>query len=212
MKTRDKIVLAALELFNEYGERTITTNHIAAHIDISPGNLYYHFRNKQEIVREIFLNYSHELLERFEPVQEQSESLVLLKQYLDSIFTLMWKYRFFYANLPDILQRDSSLHEDYIAVQAKLQANLKNIMRTFQSLGLIDVTEEEIPNFVTSLHLIASSWLAYRSAMNSGEKITEQVVHQGMLQMIFIVKPLATAMGKEQLQMLEDGILAKHSD
>ncbi|MGR5120881.1 TetR/AcrR family transcriptional regulator [Vibrio astriarenae] len=212
MKTRDKIVFAALELFNEHGERTITTNHIAAHIDISPGNLYYHFRNKQEIVREIFLIYSQELLERFEPVQEQSESLVLLKQYLDSIFNLMWKYRFFYANLPDILQRDASLHEDYIAVQSKLQANLKNIMGTFHGLGLIAVTEEEIPQFVTSLHLIASSWLAYRSAMNAGEKITEQVVHQGMLQMIFIVKPVATPLGREQLQLLEDGILAKHSD
>ncbi|MBO0217341.1 helix-turn-helix transcriptional regulator, partial [Vibrio sp. Vb2880] len=54
MKTRDKIVYAALELFNQHGERNITTNHIADHIEISPGNLYYHFRNKQEILREIF--------------------------------------------------------------------------------------------------------------------------------------------------------------
>ena len=82
MKTRDKIVLAALELFNRDGERNITTNHIAAHIDISPGNLYYHFRNKQEIVREIFSLYSTELLERFTPIQGQQESLVLLKHYL----------------------------------------------------------------------------------------------------------------------------------
>ena len=104
MKTRDKIVLAALHLFNEYGERNITTNHIAAHIDISPGNLYYHFRNKQEIVREIFSLYSSELLERFSPIYGQQESLVLLKHYLDSTFNLMWKYRFFYANLPEILQ------------------------------------------------------------------------------------------------------------
>ncbi len=95
MKTREKIVHAALELFNQHGERSITTNHIADHIDISPGNLYYHFRNKQEIVREIFALYAQELIERFTPVQENQESLVLLKRYLDSIFTLMWKYRFF---------------------------------------------------------------------------------------------------------------------
>ncbi|MDA0150535.1 TetR/AcrR family transcriptional regulator [Vibrio sp. LaRot3] len=211
MKTRDKIVLAALELFNEHGERNITTNHIAAHIDISPGNLYYHFANKQEIVREIFALYSNELLERFSPIQGQQESLVLLKLYLNSIFTLMWKYRFFYANLPEILQRDEKLHEDYISVQEKLQTNLVNIMASFISLGLLNVTKAEMKPLVSTLHLIATSWLGYQSAMSPKTHITEEVIHQGMLQMIAVVKPRATAMGAEQLQLLEDGVKAMHA-
>lgn len=35
MKTRDRIIMAALELFNERGESNVTTNHIAAHLGIS---------------------------------------------------------------------------------------------------------------------------------------------------------------------------------
>ncbi|MFY2509834.1 TetR/AcrR family transcriptional regulator [Vibrio pectenicida] len=211
MKTRDKIVLAALHLFNEHGERNITTNHIAAHIDISPGNLYYHFRNKQEIVREIFSLYSSELLERFSPIYGQQESLVLLKHYLDSTFNLMWKYRFFYANLPEILQRDEELHDDYIQIQEKLQTNLVNIMRSFVELELLAVEENEMKSLVTTLHLIASSWLGYRSAMSQKTQITEQIIHQGMLQMIAVVKPKATLQGLEQLQLLEDGVKAIHA-
>ncbi|MBU2895610.1 TetR/AcrR family transcriptional regulator [Vibrio hepatarius] len=211
MKTRDKIVLAALHLFNENGERNITTNHIAAHIDISPGNLYYHFRNKQEIVREIFSLYSNELLERFSPIHGQQESLVLLKHYLDSTFNLMWKYRFFYANLPEILQRDEELHDDYIQIQEKLQTNLVNIMRSFVELELLAVEENEMKPLVTTLHLIASSWLGYRSAMSQKTQITEQIIHQGMLQMITVVKPKATLQGLEQLQLLEDGVKAIHA-
>ncbi|WP_394249738.1 TetR/AcrR family transcriptional regulator [Vibrio profundi] len=206
MKTRDKIVHAALELFNEHGERSITTNHIADHIEISPGNLYYHFRNKQEIVRDIFTLYSEELLERFTPIRGQQESLTLLKHYLDSIFTLMWKYRFFYANLPEILSRDEQLHEEYISVQERLQTNLVNIMQAFVDMKLLKVNEAEMKSMVTSLHLIASSWLAYQSAMSPKVKITEQVVHQGMLQMIAFVKPIATEQGIEQLLLLEDGV------
>lgn len=206
MKTRDKIVYAALELFNEYGERAITTNHIAEYIEISPGNLYYHFRNKQEIVREIFALYSEELIERFTPVQGQQESLTLLKHYLDSIFTLMWKYRFFYANLPEILSRDEKLHEDYIAVQEKLQANLVSIMRSFVEMQLLKVNESDMKSLVVSLHLIASSWLAYQSAMSPKVKINEQVVQQGMLQMIAVVKPVATEIGLDQLHLLEEGV------
>ena len=165
MKTRDKIVYAALELFNEHGERSITTNHIAEHIEISPGNLYYHFRNKQEIVRDIFTLYSTELLERFTPIQGQQESLTLLKTYLDSIFTLMWKYRFFYANLPEILSRDEKLHLDYMAVQERLQTNLVDIMRAFVELNLLKATDSEMKSMVTSLHLIASGWLAYQLSL-----------------------------------------------
>ena len=41
IKTSERIVLNSLELFNQQGERSISTNHIAAHMEISPGNLYY---------------------------------------------------------------------------------------------------------------------------------------------------------------------------
>lgn len=211
MKTRDRIIHAALTLFNEHGERPITTNHIAAHIEISPGNLYYHFRNKQEIVREIFAWYSAELIERFSPWQGQYESLTLLKHYLDSIFNLMWKYRFFYANLPEILQRDPELHQSYIQVQDKLQVNLINIMQVFIDMQLLAMDEQEMKKLVTTLHLIASSWLAYQSAMSVNASITEHVIHQGMLQIISVMKPNATAQGLEQLQLLEEGVRAMHA-
>ncbi|WED22040.1 TetR/AcrR family transcriptional regulator [Vibrio sp. JC009] len=211
MKTRERIVHAALELFNEHGERNITTNHIAAHIDISPGNLYYHFRNKQEILREIFAIYSNELLERFTPVEAQEESLVMLKRYLDSIFTLMWKFRFFYANLPEILHRDPILHERYLEVQTKMQENIAAIFALFIERKLLELTKEEARLLVTSTHLVATNWLSYRAAMSKDTKITEQVIHQGVLQLISIVKPYTTPLGTEQVKLIEEGIKAMHA-
>ena len=206
MKTRDKIVSAALALFNENGERNVTTNHISAHLGISPGNLYYHFKNKEAIIREIFESYSVELLEGFIPVDAQQDNLVLLKRYLDCIFTLMWKYRFFYANLPQILQRDEILHEKYLAVQRRSQVNLNTIFKSFIELKLLNIKEEEVKPLVTSLHLIIFSWLSYQSSMSLNSDITEQVIHQGMLQMTAVMKPYTTALGEEQLQLLEEGI------
>lgn len=207
MKTKQRIIKGSLELFNQKGERKTTTNHIAAHLGISPGNLYYHYANKQEIIRAIFKEYTTELLDRFRPVESQSESLVLLKHYVNSTFSLMWKYRFLYASLADILSRDEELHKDYLAVQHKLRINLVAIVESFLTLKLIEVKRGEIPRLVTNLHFIATGWLGYQSAMNANTEITESMVMQGMLQILAVVKPLATPLGKEQLVLLEEGLL-----
>lgn len=61
MKTRDRILLKSLELFNEQGERLITTNHLAAALGMSPGNLYYHFPNKDAIIFELFQQYADQM-------------------------------------------------------------------------------------------------------------------------------------------------------
>ena len=95
MKTRDKILLASLELFNDKGERNVTTNHIAAHLGISPGNLYYHFRNKSDIIYEIFLEYEKLVNYYLEIPDDRPLGLPDMMFYLESVFDGLWSYRFF---------------------------------------------------------------------------------------------------------------------
>ena len=61
MKTAQRILTTATQLFNERGERNVTASDIALELDISPGNLYYHFKGKDGILSALFKNYYREL-------------------------------------------------------------------------------------------------------------------------------------------------------
>ncbi|MGF1724520.1 TetR/AcrR family transcriptional regulator [Photobacterium nomapromontoriensis] len=203
MKTRDKIILAALELFNESGEPNVTTNHIAAHLGISPGNLYYHFRNKEEIIHSIFDQYADDLSIHFQPLEHTQITVDNVLVYLDAVFMLMWRYRFFYANLPDILRRDAVLQQKYLLAQDGLRQNIMAMMNSFCLSGLLDLDDSEILNLTDTLKLVASSWIFYQTTQVPGAKITKAVIYQGVLQMLSIVRPLTTERGKAQVQQLE---------
>ena len=207
MKTKDRIIHGALTLFNQNGERNITTNHIAAHLEISPGNLYYHFGNKEEIINGIFDNYAQELKIRFKPMAEEDQSnmpsVQIMLSYLDSIFELMWNYRFFYANLPDILSRDAKLKLKYTNAQQSLNDNLMSIMKGFRNSGVIALEDDELQALTKTLHLVASCWINYQTALLSDNEITENIIYQGMLQMLNVVRPMATVQGRVQILELE---------
>jgi len=192
MKTRDKIIYASLELFNEHGERNITTNHIAAHLNMSPGNLYYHFRNKEDIIRCIFSLYENHLESGFQPYEGKKVDVELLIGYFDAMFYTLWQFRFMYANLADILARDEELKKRYLHAQQQVLTRSSQVLHQLKQDGFLNVDTDKITPLADIIKMIVSFWIGYQLTQSSTSTITKATLYEGVLRVLMIFKAYAT--------------------
>lgn len=197
MKTRDKIIQASIELFNEQGERNVTTNHIAAHLGISPGNLYYHFRNKEDIILSIYEEYARNLLlDTFPQVSPSMKPLDTIILYMDAVFQALMKFRFFYANLPVLLAKNPQLHVKYVEVQSTISQRLSEMLVSLRDADIMTFDEAELSDIVSILRLINTFWLSFYQTQNYNAEINDSVFLEGVLKILVMLHPYITDTAK----------------
>ncbi|KZE35077.1 TetR family transcriptional regulator [Crenobacter luteus] len=189
-KTFERIVRESLALFNEHGERNVTTNHIAAHLGISPGNLYYHFRNKEEIVYQIFCQYRDCLTERLAMPVDRALTAADLGAFLDTAFDVMWRYRFLFHDQPGLLARNPQLQQDYLEfVNSTFRALLFGHFREFVRLGLLRIDDADIEPVMLNIWLVVKFWFAFEEAAHPHDRSGAAYSRRGVRQVLTLLKP-----------------------
>jgi AcrR family transcriptional regulator len=205
MKTRDKIIQASIELFNEQGERNVTTNHIAAHLAISPGNLYYHFRNKEDIILSIYEEYARSLLlETLPKVSADLKPLDSLVLYMDSVFQTTMKFRFFYSNLPVLLDKNPILREKYVEVQQSISERVSQLLISLKAADFIDFADDELADIVSILRLINTFWVSFHQTQTIVNEVNDSVFYQGVLKILVILRPYTKTHAISELNQARD--------
>ena len=144
MNTKDKILNKALELFNSEGSSNISTNHIAKALDMSTGNLYDHFKNKESIIRTLLQRMIEEYDEVFRENFPKKEDMILESLLFDDTKTAI-KYKFLYNELNILFKRDRELEAIFIENQTKREKVFNDIFKFLQEKGYI---EKNISDFV----------------------------------------------------------------
>lgn len=203
MKTRDRIVHASLELFNLHGERSITTNHIAAHLGMSPGNLYYHFRNKEDIIRSIFGLYQEHLETGFQPYEGKQVDIDLLMGYFDALFYTLWQFRFMYANLVIILGRDEELKRRYLDIQQQVLSRSCDILKQLKKDNVLNMDDNEVVPLADTIRMIAGFWISSQLTHSGNTAITKSSLYEGLLRVLMLFKAFSTPDSIDTFKRLE---------
>lgn len=211
MKTRDRILMKSLELFNEAGERSITTNHIAAALNISPGNLYYHFRSKEDIIYEIFLTYENSMVQALSVPDDRVITYTEKIGYFESIFNQLWEYRFLHRDLGHLLEESPRLRASYRQFARKVMAQAYLVYNALRKAELIQATEQDVQAMIVNIWILTTSWASFVvSSGFFGEEVvlTQSLLRRGIYQIICLEAPY---LQNEALERLPD-LLKQYGD
>ncbi len=203
MKTRDRILQTSLQLFNECGEPRITTNHIADEMDISPGNLYYHFRNKDEIISLLFQRFERQMETALQAPERRVPDMEDMWLYLHLVFENIWEYRFLYRDLDNILNRNKKLRTHFRRILERKVNTATAICKGLTEAGIMDATPEEIAAIAQNIAVIATYWLNFQGiragAAHGGDSANLAL---GAYQVLALVAPFLKGEARQLVQRL----------
>ena len=158
--TRDRILDVTLDLFNRDGVAAVSTHRIALETDISPGNLHYHFKTKQQMVAWLFRRFEA----RLAPCLEATASASAIDDVwltLHMTFEAIASYRFFYRDIAYLLNEYPELQD---AAQALVAANLlaaRQMCLGLTETGVMNASIEDVEMLALQMVFTTTCWFSF---------------------------------------------------
>ncbi|WP_345969199.1 TetR/AcrR family transcriptional regulator [Sulfurimonas sp. HSL1-6] len=195
MGTKKKILAGALKLFNERNTQAATTNHIAAALGMSPGNLHYHFKNREAII-----------LRLYEEMKAQTElatealpgSIGALHEHMLHLGRVYWEYRFFHRELLFLLSRDPELKALYVRDNLAHRERILLVLTNLVENGCLQVPYANVLEHLADTTLLATQfWIPFLETL--GTPLDERNVEGMFTHVQGAMRPYLTPKGLKAL-------------
>lgn len=201
-RTRERILEASLRLFNEFGEPNVTTTVVADDLNISPGNLYYHFHSKDEIVNALFAEFEREIEETLAAPARRAPNVEDMWLFLHLLFEAIWKYRFLYRDLDDLLSRNRLLEVHFKQILAHKVKTAAALCEGLVATGEMQASRGELQALATNMAVIATYWLPFEYARDPRRRDAVSGLGRGVYQVMSMMAPFLQGTSRQLLQQL----------
>jgi len=207
-RTRERILETSIRLFNDFGEPNVTTTTIADEMGISPGNLYYHFRSKDEIVNTLFAAFEREIDGVLAAPSAQGANAEDVWLFLHLLFESIWRYRFLYRDLNDLLSRNRLLEVHFKRLLERKVEVATALCRGMVAAGEMRATERELAALATNMVVVATYWLSYDYVRNPRHQSAEAMLAGGAYQVVALAAPFLSGRARALFERLAAAYVA----
>ncbi len=179
-RTAERILEVTLELFNRFGEPNVSTTLISAEMSISPGNLYYHYPAKDELINSLFARYEKgltELLNAAEDVRDVEDAWF----FIHTLFELIWQYRFLYRDLNDLLSKNRLLETHFQWVLKNKARAVRALLDGMSRTGAVRIDPREVEATANSMVVVLTYWLSYEYVRDPRNALEPQGAQAALL-------------------------------
>ncbi|MDI1246615.1 MAG: TetR/AcrR family transcriptional regulator [Rhodoferax sp.] len=179
-RTAERILEVTLGLFNRFGEPNVSTTLISAELNISPGNLYYHYPAKDELINALFDRFErplNELLGAGDDVRNVEDAWF----FMHTLFELIWQYRFLYRDLNDLLSKNRRLETHFQSILKNKSRSLKALLEGMRRGGALQIDSREIEATATSMVVVLTYWLSFEYVRDPRNALEEQNAQAALL-------------------------------
>ena len=159
-RTAERILEVTLALFNRFGEPNVSTTLISAELGISPGNLYYHYPAKDELINSLLERYEkalNELLGASEGVRDVEDAWF----FMHTLFELIWEYRFLYRDLNDLLSKNRKLETHFQRVLDNKTRAVRAMLGSMTLHRAMSMDSRQAEPTATSMVVVLTYWLSF---------------------------------------------------
>ncbi len=201
MKTRDRILDVSLSLFNEEGESEQAALDIANALNMSPGNLYYHFKGKEPIIEALFDRFEEELslILRADPSALETIEDYWVFTYI--ILEEIYDFRFFYRNIGELTSRYPTLAVRFREVLAMKRQAIEGLLRRLQRQGALKIDRRLKEHLANQMVSTLTFWLSL-DKVEGAERSGPKQIHDTVLQFMLLLVPYLGETGSAALSTM----------
>jgi AcrR family transcriptional regulator len=188
-RTAERILEVTLDLFNRFGEPNVSTTLISAELNISPGNLYYHYPAKDELINSLFDRYEHalsELLHAADNVRNVEDAWL----FFHMLFELIWQYRFLYRDLNDLLSKNRRLETHFQFVLKNKSQAVQTVLDGMSRGNAMRIDPREAAPVATAMVVVLTYWLSYEYVREPRKALEPESASASMMRGAFHVLSL----------------------